>query len=731
MNINLSAFQTNAIKKINDAMESDKDIILESGTGSGKTIILTHFLYNFMKMKSNYVTVWFCPGKGDLEEQSKKKMDSYIPNASTKLLDDVLNTGFTEGDTAFINWECVTKKGNRALSDGEEQNLIDKINIAHDRGLKFIIIIDEEHLNKTIKSYDVVTMFNAEKIIRASATPQKDKNAIHIEVPDEEVVKAGLVKKMIFINEDIEDNIELSNQVEYLLDLGIKKQSQIKEEFVKNNVAINPLIIIQIPNKSESLVESVENYLEKRGINYNNKELAIWLADRKENLENIEENKSSVKAIIIKQAIATGWDCPRAYVLIKLRENMSETFEIQTIGRIRRMPEAKHYENQILDNCYLYTFDEKYKEGVMEHFGDRVLNATTLYLRKEYENVNLVKEKAPEIMYENSPLNAMAAFQEYLKQEYCAIKMKFTENIKSFKSYHYSFEKIISVDAYKGEVSTLNKNQISKLNKVKIKIQIDTHEYGRIFHQTIAKLGRGIGISYENMSIIIRRLFCETPQFDGKILNLNNKELYAFVINNSELLERDLKRSMSNEKYSKSQLAFNENIEEKFMIPKKLIFTYDAAIKDFDIYNKNVYKGYISIAKPRSQGEKIFERFCEEYDKVDWFYKNGDKGSEYFSIVYEDNSCKKRNFYPDYILSIQSKIWIVEVKGGESDDGKSEDIDAYSEKKMKALMNYVQKHNILGGFIRYNKSDMRLYINVDSYTESLQNDNWKRLDRFF
>ena len=63
----------------------------------------------------------------------------------------------------------------------------------------------------------------------------------------------------------------------------------------------------------------------------------------------------------MKQAISTGWDCPRAKILVKLRDNMSEDFETQTIGRIRRMPQAHHYENTLLDNCYLYTFDEKYE----------------------------------------------------------------------------------------------------------------------------------------------------------------------------------------------------------------------------------------------------------------------------------------------------------------------------------------------------------------------------------
>ena len=33
----------------------------------------------------------------------------------------------------------------------------------------------------------------------------------------------------------------------------------------------------------------------------------------------------------MKQAISTGWDCPRAKILVKLRENMTETFETQTI----------------------------------------------------------------------------------------------------------------------------------------------------------------------------------------------------------------------------------------------------------------------------------------------------------------------------------------------------------------------------------------------------------------
>lgn len=116
---------------------------------------------------------------------------------------------------------------------------------------------------------------------------------------------------------------------------------------------------------------------------------------------------------------------------------------------------------------------------------------------------------------------------------------------------------------------------------------------------------------------------------------------------------------------------------------------------------------------------------------LEWFYKNGDKGNEFFSTIYSDNSSKKHHFYPDYVLSINNEIWIIEVKGGESEDGKSEDINIFSEKKMKALMEYTNKNKLKGGFVRFNKSDMSLYISITKYVESMVDNCWIRIDKMF
>ena len=65
-----------AIADLNSACrQSKKEIVLKSCTGSGKTIILTHFIDRFIKENPKMCFVWFTPGKGNLEDQSKAKMD--------------------------------------------------------------------------------------------------------------------------------------------------------------------------------------------------------------------------------------------------------------------------------------------------------------------------------------------------------------------------------------------------------------------------------------------------------------------------------------------------------------------------------------------------------------------------------------------------------------------------------------------------------------------------------
>lgn len=728
----LKEFQKKAIRNLIESFlnTSKKEVVLKSATGSGKTIILTHFIDEYIKENVNTVFLWFTPGKGNLEEQSKEKMDRYVHNSSTKLLYEIMNVGFKENDVCFINWELITKKGNNALKEGEKENFYELIKKAQNDGLEFIVIVDEEHVNDTVKADEIISYTNAIKIIRASATPKNYVNPIMIDIDEDDVIEEGLIKKQIIINQDFEDGISVDSQVNYLMEKALAKQRELKKQFIELDVDVNPLIIIQVPNKSDFLITEVERYLEEKQITYDNQLLAIWLSDRKENLEELEKNNSKPIALIIKQAVATGWDCPRAHILVKLRDNMSEVFEIQTIGRIRRMPQAKHYGIDQLDSAYIYTLDEKFIENVKLTSGRLALDAKKIFLKKEHYSFTATKELKSDLSAILDVRIGLRNISKYLKGKY-NLNTKLKDNILLMEKKGYVFYEDIIKSTASGTIKKLTKDEFETLRSVGMTEKLSTHIHGREYHQVVASIASKISMDYSTLNQIIRRLFDRNYRDDGnKILSLTPRLVYSFVINNKELLNNDLREALSSVLiYHDSVLKLEGVKEEKFSIPKETIFTYNSKSKVQREYYKNVYKNYLSSAEIRSDGEKEFEKFCENNNNVLWWYKNGDKGLEYLSIVYIDNSGKQKSFYPDYVLQkTNGEIMIIETKGGFSRTGESEDIDIFSPIKFELLIKYLEKNNLKGGFVRKDKGSNELFICQNNYSPDIQSESWQLLE---
>ena len=727
MAITLAKFQLKAIKKLLESMEENcHEIVLKSPTGSGKTIILTHFMDEYIKGHAKTVFVWLTPGKGNLEEQSKAKMDKYIHNASTKLLADIMTSGFAENDSCFINWEKLTKKGNNALKDSERTNFLEWIEKALDAGLSFKVIVDESHQNFTEKSDAIIQLFKTDKIIRCSATPLISKTAKLIEVAEEDVIAEGLIKKMLVINENFPQTITTENQTEFLLDKALNKQREIHSLFLNHKLDINPLIVVQLPNNSDALCDTVESFFASKGINTESGTLAIWLSNRHENVDNISENNAETVAVIMKQAVATGWDCPRAHILVKLRENMDETFEVQTIGRIRRMPEAKHYENDVLDSCYLYTFDGKFTQGVKTSLGKSALEAKTIFLKNEYKTFTLTKQQRTMITDMRDPRKALASIAKYFKKQYGLTGDK-KENVTRLKTKDFIFFEGIVRVTYSGVISELSElTEQERLNRISLYEPINTTVHGREYHNRVGRIGLEIGLEYKYTNTIIGKLFGEKFEYREKVLSLTPRELYAFVINNFDTIRRAFREAMAVQ-LDEIPMTIEQVSEKPFYIPQSILFTYDAQSKVQSISEKSVYNGYLMSAEPRSSSEKKFEKFCERCDSIEWFYKNGDKGDEYFSIVYIDNANHQKLFYPDYIISVNGETWIIETKGGFDKSGASEDIDSFSPKKFEVLKAYLEKYNLEGGFVRYDKQSEELCICMDEYSDDINSSSWQIL----
>ena len=729
--IKLKEFQIDTVNKLLDATSVGikKEVLVQAPTGSGKTIILVSYIEEYLKENSKTIFVWLTPGKGDLEEQSRKKMIKFLPHHNTKNIQDVLLQGFDEKDTAFINWETITKKGNNALREAERKNLYERIHEAHNNGYKFIVIVDEEHLNKTVKAESIIEYMNPEYIVRVSATTKTNKEAEFISIDELEVINAGLITRALYINENVSNTSTLSNEHEYLLDLAINKRKAIKEEYISRGVQVNPLIIIQVPSKSDDLIKQIESILEEKKYTYDRQNLAIWLSDRKENIDNIEDNESNQAILIMKQAISTGWDCPRAKVLVKLRDNMSEDFETQTIGRIRRMPQAHHYDNVLLDNCYLYTFDEKYEQSVKQELGSNAYDTKIIFLKNEYKNVTLKKltfDNNFDGFGERETFNILHNF--YVEKYKLTSKKK--DNKTILEANGYVFKDTIDNYIIQDKIVRINSNELENANRIKVSSVVSTNKNGFELRHSINEIASKIGMSYSKTRLMLERMFWKQKLFSKKFVDLTITEFYAFVINNESTLKHDFQEAVS-QKARQMKMKFEELKEIDWKAPEMDYIKYDPKMKDTAIYEKSIYINYPN-STIKSKSERMFEFFCENNDNIKWFYKNGASSSDYFSIVYVDAVNHKWHFYPDFIVCDKNnKIWIIETKGGENATGESKNIDIKVENKFEALKEYAKKYNINWGFVRDYDKNESLYLCNTEYTEDMENDNWKLLKDLF
>lgn len=732
--VDLFDFQTDAknylLDKTTDSNSRQK-IILKSPTGSGKTIMLLSYIDDYLANVDNEkIFIWLTPGKGDLEQQSKDKMRALFPASKAGDIHDILLQGFTAGYTYFVNWEMITNKKNNALKDTERKNLFERISDAHRKGHSFIVVIDEEHLNNTAKANDVLNALSADYEIRVSATTQKNPTAEFYEIPEEEVINSGLITRALYINDtvDVDEMEDLESEALYLIQKADDKRKEIKEAYQEHHEKINPLVIIQFPDMSDRLIEYVEETLETMGYTYKNGLVSKWLSDEKINVEHISEPDYSSNFLLMKQAVSTGWDCPRAKVLVKLRENMTETFEIQTLGRIRRMPKAKHYEDDRLDFCFLYTFDEKYKESVIQ--SGNAYEVRRVFLKDKAKDFTLVKEvRNQEYEYVNEK-EARDKSYDYFVDKYGLGSDK-ADNQRILQNYGYIFGTRVFSRYRSGEFHKLKDVvDLRQGEHREISYEVNTHDHGIDCLHAVDMIKKVIGIPTNKTRAILQHLFHNAIRSNKKLLSLSNREWYAFMINNAYRLRDDFIEVATIPNEIQMEMLFKKR--EPFTLPREDFYKYLPYEADVEIYENNAYYEYdtsMTTSELRSTCEQLFEYHLEQRDDIDWFYKNGDTGKQYLSIVYGTNISKEYLFYPDYIIKKKNgEVWIIETKGGEL-KGKSKNIDRQIANKFIAFKDYAEKEKINWGFVR--DRNHKLYINNTEYTEEMNNDSWVKLEEIF
>jgi len=403
---NLKEFQDKAVSKLVLSCSSMLDLptrqnvcVLKAPTGSGKTYMTAAFIEKLIKRREDELCfIWVTIGKGELQIQSKNSLvRCFNGSPVVHLIEEEFNGGrdvIERNEVIVVNWEKIRSKArstgewaNTLMKDGEKTNFREVLANTR-RNRKIVLIIDESHIGATAeRTYELRDEFDAHVVLEISATPKLVPDAFAIkngtgdivQVVPAEVIEEGMIKKSIIINQGLNDvSFRGMDSQAVVLEKSYQKRLELQSHFSEVNVEINPLVLVQIPNAEEGTkkLEAIRDFLAAKDITETNGRLAIWLSDypSSENLDGISLNTSSVQFLIFKQAIDTGWDCPRAHILVKFRDIKSETFEIQILGRILRMPEQKHYSIDALNDAYVYTnisdirvAQEEYNPNIIKH----------------------------------------------------------------------------------------------------------------------------------------------------------------------------------------------------------------------------------------------------------------------------------------------------------------------------------------------------------------------------
>lgn len=445
---------------------------------------------------------------------------------------------------------------------------------------------------------------------------------------------------------------------------------------------------------------------------------------------------------MFKQAIATGWDCPRAKILVKLREGGTERFNIQTVGRIRRMPEREHYDSDLLDCCYLYTLDSQFSEGLTSSISDSFY--TYQYKKKsDVFNVTLTREMLDgNDRISVNPEAVVKVVREQMLSE-CDLNHDGKLDKREMEvSKGYMFGTKLKTSAIEGVARTTH--DMTKLNSIfGGEHQINNHDDGFIIRDAKRRIARAIGIDENISNNALRVLFGpqdmqmslfsqEEKDFEAenKLLEgMTLREYNAFLVNNRDRLVELFSKIDENKI---ADVKETEVLEKEWSIPPYQYYKQHKKIASTQNMNTNVFEGYgnnILIAPNRTCTEIAFEQWCED-DKhpVKHVYKNGDKGDEYFGIVYR-KAFRRNHFYPDYIVQTENgDVWIIEAKGGITSDGSSNNIDGYASKKFEALKHYAERvAEVKWGFVRAVGS--QIYISNTEWDENvMNNDIWKPIE---
>lgn len=714
-------YQTTAveesIKKINlllndaiaEGMQGDKwrerSFLLQSPTGSGKTVMSSHIVETLANLEDSDLDlafVFLAPNKLQTQalESFKKHMESNSVSFHTTL---PAGKPLEKNSITFLNWSSISSKGNNLIKDREDgRNLKTVIEATRKAHRHIILVIDEAH-NTAISanSKKIIEAINPTVIFEISATPkptsipseaEEKANFKHMhKVPLSEVRAEGVICKQVYFNRNLGEyqtemrkkfGAEFDDMNSLSMFSALREREKFEAELAKEGNPYKPLMGIQLASEGSvdkdtkdelARVDGVISFLEENGLKSH--EIAVYLSDRKENLDNIDDLNSPVKVVIFKTAIALGWDCPRLKTGALLRDTKTKPFAVQTLGRWMRQPLHKHFENDEVNRAYLFT-----ESDLITSVGNGNDNDTEVIVPKEVKvrskflnDKNFTEFTIPSYYRE---ANAKLAIPR------SAFRNALMRNLDSSVPPHGALAEMginAMVDNSHVSMGTMRSYTMDDVDSGEV-----THE--EFINRLMEKEQARNAFVWEAKVYMSKFSPSYIEEFADDVLRniaglakMDSFEVAKIIMSNSNLREFFTK-IMSDivDQWKKKHPGMFDGADEmkqkEWTIPLEATFDQKKGVltpvPDDSVFVYDHFPNGASLVE--GAFVKLFETQAVR-DNYRWMLKNGDQGESWFAIPYDkiltagSSETNKHLFYPDYIaLRKDGTLELLETKAGDT-----------------------------------------------------------------
>jgi type III restriction enzyme len=760
-------------------------VILSAPTGSGKTITLAQVMDltfgggDGIPVRPQTTFLWLSDSP-ELNIQSANKLlgaCDFLPyHKMVRIESDVFDDEcLLPGYVYFINTQLLGKDKLLTKEPGDRRKFTFWQTIARtiERAPEdFILVIDEAHRGATANDKNRTTIMQkfivgseadglppVPLVLGMSATPQRftallgntNRTQRPINISPDDVRSSGLLKDWIVVKHPTSAAVGDLTLLESATK-SWKEFTKLWETYCiqeKEKEMVRPILVVQIEDGSGSVltrtplddvVRVIERHSGPLGLN----EIVHCLQDptdieaggrtiRKLEASRIQESQD-VKVVLFKTALSTGWDCPRAEVMMSFRRAQDQTSIAQLVGRMIRTPLARRIgTNEILDTVELYLphYDAESLETVLERLRNRdahdgvptrVETAVETYSRNpDFKNVFSVLETLPTYFLDRVPrmsnvkrvlrLSGLLVHEGIDVDADEELRGQLIKNLKEIRD-KCATEKpewdtvIREGGEIEVDVSRVATGGMKVAGKTSVRVPLVEENIDQLFDESGRILASGEGL---------HRTYWKRYHDKG-YPNQAKLELFA-VLNEPETLPamECLAKQMFDALWSKHKIdiqrrpvairkkfhsliqAAGEAVLDTWELPEVIVEK-----KEGDVWKQHLYcdtKGGFS-AKLNGWEEELLEEEMKRPDFVAWL-RNLPRREWALCIPYELGGIKP--FYPDFVLVKKTgKSFAVDVVEPH-DDSRT---DTWA--KAKGLAAYADKHGMdFGRLIIARKKDKK------------------------